>query len=207
VIANGAQAASAAFHNSVIVALRPPSLPVLNCRFLIFSASSIPEIVTTALSNRLNPSIGRLRAETEAAAEFARAVPPEPLDALGSAEFLAYCKVSDVAEIVPEAFAVGYPANTLAFAEDLLDRFEGPLLITGPAGFGKTAFCRWHAIRDANRLVSKEAAVLPVYRPLYPLSSGKLGTFEEVFFASEELRNQIMHSKAVESRKGARPGT
>jgi putative transposase len=51
-----AQAASAALHSSVIVALRP-SLPVLNCPFLIFSASSIPEIVTTALSNRLNPSI------------------------------------------------------------------------------------------------------------------------------------------------------
>ena len=33
-------------------------LPVLNCPFLIFSASSIPQIVTTALSNRLNPSTG-----------------------------------------------------------------------------------------------------------------------------------------------------
>lgn len=31
VVANGAQAASAAFHSSVIVALHPPSLPVLNC--------------------------------------------------------------------------------------------------------------------------------------------------------------------------------
>src|SRR6266481_5552359 len=51
----GAQAASAEFHSSVIVALHPPSLPVLNCPFLIFSASSIPEIVTAALSNRLNP--------------------------------------------------------------------------------------------------------------------------------------------------------
>ena len=53
-----AKAASVAFHSSFIVALRPPSLPVLNCRFLIFSASSIPEIVTTALSNRLNPASG-----------------------------------------------------------------------------------------------------------------------------------------------------
>src|SRR5450755_529265 len=58
------QAASAAFHSSVIVALHPPSLPVLNCPFLIFSASSIPEIVTTALSNRLNPSICRIRCFT-----------------------------------------------------------------------------------------------------------------------------------------------
>src|ERR1700676_1146172 len=61
VVAHGAQAASAAFHSSVIVALYPPSLPVLNCPFLIFSASSIPEIVITALSNRLKPSMGRIR--------------------------------------------------------------------------------------------------------------------------------------------------
>ncbi len=60
----GVQDASAEFHSSVIVASHPPSLPVLNCPFLIFSASSIPEIVTTALSNRLNPSIGRIRCFT-----------------------------------------------------------------------------------------------------------------------------------------------
>src|SRR5712691_8751827 len=59
-----AQAASAAFHNSDIVAFRPPSLPVLNCPFLIFSANSIPEIVTAASSNRLNPSMDRIRCFT-----------------------------------------------------------------------------------------------------------------------------------------------
>src|SRR5215472_12710773 len=47
-----------------MVASAPPSLPVLNCPFLIFSANSIPLIVTTALSNRLNPSIGRIRCFT-----------------------------------------------------------------------------------------------------------------------------------------------
>jgi len=59
-----AQAASAAFHNSEIVAFRPSSLPVLYCPFLIFSANSIPEIVTAALSNCLNPSMGRIRCFT-----------------------------------------------------------------------------------------------------------------------------------------------
>src|SRR5205085_2478791 len=37
-----------------------PNLPVLNWPFLIFSANSIPLIVIAALSNRLNPSIGRI---------------------------------------------------------------------------------------------------------------------------------------------------
>src|SRR6202521_2674857 len=67
-----AQAARAAFHSSIIVALPPPSLPVLNCPFLIFSASSIPEIVTTVLSNRLNPSIGRIHVPVPAEKEIHR---------------------------------------------------------------------------------------------------------------------------------------
>ena len=58
------QAASAAFHSSERVAIRIPSLPVLNWRFLIFSANSIPLMVIAALSNRLNPSIGRIRCFT-----------------------------------------------------------------------------------------------------------------------------------------------
>ena len=39
-----------------MVAFQLLSLPVLNWPFLIFSANSIPLIVTAALSNRLNPS-------------------------------------------------------------------------------------------------------------------------------------------------------
>ena len=50
-VANGVQAAKAAFRSSIIVALHLPSLPDLNCRFLIFSAGSATEIVITALSN------------------------------------------------------------------------------------------------------------------------------------------------------------
>ena len=42
-------AASAARQISGIVALLPPSLPILNCPFLIFSVNSIPLIVTNAL--------------------------------------------------------------------------------------------------------------------------------------------------------------
>ena len=49
------QAASAALHSSDMVALRPRSLPVLNWRFLIFSANSMPIMVTAAFSNRSKP--------------------------------------------------------------------------------------------------------------------------------------------------------
>jgi hypothetical protein len=46
-------AARAACRISGILALRPPSLPTLNCPFLIFTASSMPPITIAAGSNAL----------------------------------------------------------------------------------------------------------------------------------------------------------
>src|SRR6202034_4341790 len=87
----------------------------------------------------------------------------------------------------------------LLFEEDLLDRFQGSLLITGPAGFGKTTFCKWHAIHDANRLVQKQAKVLPVYRALHSLSRGTIGRFDDTFFPEEELKSLVQQQTAGQS--------
>jgi len=57
-------AARAACQISGIVALLPPSLPILNCSFLIFSASSIPLITTAAVRKLFSPNIGRSRCLT-----------------------------------------------------------------------------------------------------------------------------------------------
>ena len=55
------QAARTAAHNSRAVAAFPVRGLRLNCCFLIFSANSMPRIVTVAVSKRFNPSIGRRR--------------------------------------------------------------------------------------------------------------------------------------------------
>ena len=57
-------AASAACQIAGIVAVRPPSFPILYCPFLIFSASSIPLITTAAVRKLFSPSIGRSRCFT-----------------------------------------------------------------------------------------------------------------------------------------------
>jgi hypothetical protein len=134
-----------------------------------------------------------------AASRFAGQKHQDPITALGQAEFLTYCQVSEAAKLAPHAFEVRRSGATLSFGEDLLDRFSGSVLITGPAGFGKTTFCRWHAIRDASRLVDKQANVLPVYVPLHPLSQGKLVDFEDAFLRSEELRKLIQQQAAGQS--------
>ena len=56
---NSDYAARAACQISGILAVRPPSLPILNCPFLIFSANSMPPIATAAVRKLFKPSIAQ----------------------------------------------------------------------------------------------------------------------------------------------------
>lgn len=56
----GREAASTANLISDVVFGLPGSFPILNCCFLIFAASSIPQIGIAAVSKRLKPSISRI---------------------------------------------------------------------------------------------------------------------------------------------------
>ena len=57
-------AATTAVQMAGIVVGRPDSLPTLNCCFRILLPVQFPLIVTAAVWNRLNPSIGRIRCFT-----------------------------------------------------------------------------------------------------------------------------------------------
>jgi hypothetical protein len=133
-------------------------------------------------------ALASLLSVTKAVAQFAQSHRACSLAALSSPGFLKYCQIAGAASIAPEPFQIDAPSSPLLFEEDLLDKYAGSLLITGPAGYGKTAFCRWHTIRDAKRLVDQVASILPVYIPLHPLSRRPLNTFEEAFFPTEELK-------------------
>lgn len=140
-----------------------------------------------ALRCAIEEAIDQLRAEAFIATHFATGVHSNVYAALKSSPFVTYCRVAEAAALDPQAFLESEVSQTMVFEENLLDDFSGSALITGPAGYGKTTFCRWHAIRDANKLVQKQASILPVYRALHPLSRGTLGTFEETFFPEDEL--------------------
>lgn len=83
----------------------------------------------------------------------------------------------------------------LEFDEYILDAFTGSLLITAPAGYGKTSFCRWNVLRDAQMMADKTGQILPVYVPLHRLSHDKLTSYESAFFRAPELI-QLIKSRA-----------
>jgi hypothetical protein len=154
-------------------------------------ADSVFKEVVEATKKRADAILARLDEVTKTANDFARSEQVDSLGALRSPWYLLYSQITETASVVPFAFESSESCGVLRFGERLLDEFDRSLLITAAAGFGKTTFCRWHAIRDANRLVNKEATVLPVYVALHSLSSGRLDSFEETFFQSEELRKLL----------------
>ena len=64
--------------------------------------------------------------------------------------------------------------TSFEITDDELPDLDCHLLVTGPAGYGKTSFCRWHALLDAERFQRGSSVWFPVYVPLHRYSKGKL---------------------------------
>jgi len=139
---------------------------------------------------------------SEVARQCIRDYTDDSLYFLRTKECLDYCRVSDTARIIPFALERKKGIGRLEYDECFLDHLKESVLITGPAGHGKTSFCKWSAIRDANKMSQNKRNVLPVYFPLHALSFGKIGSFENTFFESYELRQLIEGSKQKKIASG-----
>jgi hypothetical protein len=105
--------------------------------------------------------------------------------ALHSEEYLSYCRVWEVIQLFPAAFRKQSSARVIYFPETLLEDIDGPLLITAPAGYGQTSFCKWNTLNDVQRLVDKTSKVM--YVPLHQLATANVTTCEEAFLRTPEV--------------------
>ena len=62
----------------------------------------------------------------------------------------------------------------------LINLTSSSILITAPAGFGKSSFCRWHALDDAEKYRTEKSHVVPAYVPLHKLSGSNLTTLADL---------------------------
>lgn len=74
--------------------------------------------------------------------------------------------------------------RTIVFPSDFLDSYQGSVVIAGAAGFGKTSFCRWHALDDAEHFASGKTERLWAYFPLHEIARGQPRSFEETFLTN-----------------------
>ncbi len=142
---------------------------------------------STKLLDRSAPFIKKLRQHVNASNVLSSAEFSDPLSLIRSQKFSDFYFVSDISRRVPSAMVGAHSFRRVQFDKNLLDQTVTPLLITGPAGYGKTSFCRWNALRDLEALEQKNSKILPVYIQLHRLNDTPLLSFQKAFLASEEL--------------------
>src|SRR5215212_6031 len=81
----------------------------------------------------------------------------------------------------PADMFVSKRAVRLSFPKDILNGWDRHLMIVGAPGYGKTSFCRWHALQDAESYTAGRTNILPVYLQLHRFSTTHLGSFEDTF--------------------------
>lgn len=60
-------------------------------------------------------------------------------------------------------------------------------LITAPAGFGKSSFCRWNVLNDLKALKEERSNIVPVLIPLHQSSLEATSNKEDLFFSAGGL--------------------
>ena len=95
--------------------------------------------------------------------------------------------LSTLSQQVPSILAPDGDSVRLDLGSELLDTIEDDLLIVGPAGFGKSSFCRAQALYDFQRLQDGKGRVCPAYVALYQLADGPLESFESSFLINRDL--------------------
>jgi hypothetical protein len=156
------------------------------CSVTLSGASDLRER-SEKLLGRSAAFIKTLRQHVNASNELSSTQFPDTLTLIHSQKISDFYLVSDIARRVPSAMIASHSVRKVQFDKNLLDQTITPLLITGPAGYGKTSFCRWNALRDLEALEQKSSRILPVYIQLHRLSNTPLLSFQQTFLASEEL--------------------
>ena len=150
----------------------------------------------TDLSNKL---IGELEASLSRQNALIKGPQVDPYKLLSREDSWILAASHDLARTLPRSIRTEHLGDITIDSESL-DRVGRALLITGGAGYGKTTFCRWHAITDGEKFVRRETEILPVYIQLHQLAQGPLGTFQETFLPEPEFGAILAQHKPSDVR-------
>jgi uncharacterized coiled-coil protein SlyX len=103
------------------------------------------------------------------------------IKALSHPSFLQTCIMDTGVRTAPADTFISKLSLRVSFPKDILNEWDKHLMIVGSPGYGKTSFCRWHALQDAESFSLGKSNIIPVYVPLYQFSRRQLGSFEDSF--------------------------
>lgn len=85
-------------------------------------------------------------------------------------KFLEVCAIADFYQASPGLFIYLNNDREFVIPKAITRSWDRPILIVGPAGYGKTSFCRWNTLNDAQEYQTGAADFVPVYLPLHSLN-------------------------------------
>jgi len=97
--------------------------------------------------------------------------------------FQLICRLDDCAHSAPSGVFRRKQKVDIRLPADVLERWEESLMIVGSPGFGKTSFCRWHALQDVERFSALSSDILPIYHPLHRFANHDLEDFQDAFLS------------------------
>jgi len=106
------------------------------------------------------------------------------INVLADKGYLRATFLDDFVRSFPEGFFQSQGAIDVEFPKDIFSGWDGHLMIVGAPGYGKTSFCRWHALSDAESFSTKRSNTIPVYVPLSRFSRESVETFEDSILSS-----------------------
>lgn len=175
---------------------RSPSVPAR------LSSGETEQLLSKAaeLSTNLHSLISQLKADLATVVGVIQAKTVNGIAALRDPRYKVAMKVQDMYEAAPVGLFIrqsdqvhekkdstsarqktSFLQRRLDFPNNFLEIFPSSVLIVGAAGFGKTSFCRWHALHDAERFAKGISEWVPAYFALNEVGRGNLDSFEEVF--------------------------
>jgi len=119
---------------------------------------------------------------------------------LGSDDYRNYCRVQEVARLMPQALKVTGKPRREFLSASVVETHTAPLLVTAPPGYGKTSFCKWNALNDLRHLAGSSTSTVPVYVPLHKLATEANGSPTEVFFGNADVR-ELVSGAAAQNRR------
>ena len=100
--------------------------------------------------------------------------------------------------LIDEAVLASVTVNTTS--KKLMDSGEDAL-ITAPAGFGKTSFCRWNVLNDLKDLKEEHSKIIPILIPLHQVAIDEGTTATDLFFSSKSLAEMWSSRTAPDTGK------
>jgi NACHT domain len=94
--------------------------------------------------------------------------------------YSAYTQMKRFAAKAPHHITADPTGSLLPSVIEPKEALSSPVLITGPAGFGKTTFCKWHALEDAIASQDKRSPILPVYIQLHHCSHASITSLADI---------------------------